>query len=204
MVARVGEVVAENRGELDQIPFGVDHRAHEFVDRLVLDVVDELEGVVEIVGAVEPLCRDEERHGEVFLAVRCGTRVHHGKFGGGNLPGEVALVRAIGVVQVPAREGPKFLEHFGVVCQSRYEHPVAHALGTDIVVTNVDNVRHVVGGVETDSLVDGVAFKKLTISIVNELVTKVWTIARFNKKVAGLKTLLHSVNIYIQWVRERL
>ena len=91
-----------------------------------------------------------------------------------------------------------------MVCQSRYEHPVAHALGPDIVVTNVDNVRHVVGGVETDSLVNGVAFKKLTISIVNELVTKVWTIARFNKKVAGLKTLLHSVNIYIQWVRERL
>jgi hypothetical protein len=42
------------------------------------------------------------------------------------------------------------------------------------------------------------------VSIENELVAKVWPIARFDEQIAGFETLLHSVNIYIQWGRERL
>ena len=55
---------------------------------------------------------------------------------------------------------PQFLEQLVVAGEGCDEHAVAHALGTDVVVPDIDDVGHVVGGVEADPLVDGVAFKK--------------------------------------------
>ena len=59
MVARVGKVVAEHGRELDELAFGVDHRAHEFVERLVLDPVDELDGLLLVVVAAKLLGGDD-------------------------------------------------------------------------------------------------------------------------------------------------
>lgn len=152
-----------------------------------------------VIGAIEALGRDEECHGEVFFAVRSGTRVHHGKFGCGNLPGEVAFVRAVGIVQVAPCKVPKFLEHLGVVGQCRDEHAVTHPFGADVVMADVDDVGHVVGGVKADSLVDGVPFKKLMVGVQDELVCEVGAVASFQKKVAGFKTLLHGLKYIQKW-----
>ena len=79
VVTRVGKVVAEYGGELDEFPFGVDHRAHELVERLVLDTVDEFDGFLPVVIAVKLVGGNQEGCCDVFFSVGCGTRVHHRK-----------------------------------------------------------------------------------------------------------------------------
>ena len=86
MVAWVGKVVAENGGELDELAFRIDNRAYKFVLRFVLDIMDELFGIVEEVFAVESLCGDKEGGGKVFFAIRSCAWVHHGKVGRVDLP----------------------------------------------------------------------------------------------------------------------
>ena len=86
VVAWVGKVVAENGGELDELAFRIDNRAYKFVLRFVLDIMDELLGIVEEVFAVESLCGDKEGGGKVFFAIRSSSWVHHGKVGRVDLP----------------------------------------------------------------------------------------------------------------------
>ena len=93
------------------------------------------------------------------------------------------------IAQVLLGEVPELLEQLVVARQRGDEHPVAHPFGTDVVVSDVDDVAHVVRGVEADPLVDGVAFKKLTERVLDKLVGEVGAVSYFNKKISGCNAL---------------
>ena len=68
------------------------------------------------------------------------------------------------------------------------EHAVTHALGTDVIVANVHDIGHVVGGVKTHPLVYGVALKQFAVGVLQQLVCKVGAVARFYEHITRFES----------------
>ena len=159
IVARVGKVVTQHRRELHQVAFRIDNRAHNSVIRLVAHPVNQTHCFVLEVRTVKPFGCNQKRHGKVFFTIGGRPRIHLAKICCRNLPGKVAHMRAVIVSQVTLGKIPKFVKLMFMARERCNVHAIAHAFGADIVMTDIDDIAHVVGGIKADSFINRVPFE---------------------------------------------